>query len=153
MLLWGACGRRTAVADLGRVLQRVIAEHSLNDIYRWAYKPGVNFYFEVKPEDEEDENPLYMFGTSEGKHIADLLTDYAMGLLREMGLNADGTRVDGDGDEAKGDGDEDDAGAGTGDDEEGVRCWAGHWACTWLARCWRLRLRVAVVFCGTCVLC
>ena len=109
---------------------KVIAEHSLNDIYRWAYKPGVNFYFEVKPEDEEDDNPLYMFGTVEGKHIADLLTDYAMGLLREMGLNADGTRRDGgDEDEAKGDGegdeDADDAGddaadgaAGAGDDDD-----------------------------------
>lgn len=110
--------------------QKVIAEHSLNDIYRWAYKPGVNFYFEVKPEDEEDDNPLYMFGTVEGKHIADLLTDYAMGLLREMGLNADGTRRDGgDEDEAKfdgeGDEDADDAGddaadgaAGAGDDDD-----------------------------------
>lgn len=44
---------------------KVIAEHSLNDIYRWAYKPGVNFYFEVKPEDEDDDNPLYMFSTVE----------------------------------------------------------------------------------------
>lgn len=102
---------------------KVIAEHSLNDIYRWAYKPGVNMYFEVKPEDEEDENPLYMFSTSEGKHIADLLTDYAMGLLREMGLNADGSKRD-DADEAKGDGedgedggDDGDAGGDGGDDD------------------------------------
>ena len=26
----------------------VLARHSLSDIYRWAYKPEVNFYFEIK---------------------------------------------------------------------------------------------------------
>lgn len=103
--------------NISTTAMKVIAEHSLNDIYRWAYKPGVNFYFEVKPEDEDDENPLYMFGTSEGKAIADLLTDYAMGLLREMGLNADGTRRDGD--ESKGEGDGDGDGGDDGDDGDG----------------------------------
>lgn len=39
-----------------------------------------------------------------------------MGLLREMGLNADGSRRDG-GDEAKADGDDDEDGAGAGDDD------------------------------------
>lgn len=107
-------------------LMTLIAEHSLNDIYRWAYKPGVNFYFEVKPEDDDDENPVYTFSTSEGKAIADLLTDYAMGMLREMGLNEDGTRR-GDEDEAKGDAaDADEAGDdakeddAAGDDDAGA---------------------------------
>ena len=39
-----------------------------------------------------DQNPVYTFDTAEGKAISDLLTDYAMGLLREMGLNPDGSR-------------------------------------------------------------
>lgn len=94
----------------------MIAEHSLNDVYRWAYKPGVNFYFEVKPEDEEDENPVYTFSTSEGKAVADLLTDYAMGMLREMGLNEDGTRREAD--EAKDGADDESEGEDGGDDEE-----------------------------------
>uniref|UniRef100_A0A7S1CBC4 WW domain-containing protein n=1 Tax=Bicosoecida sp. CB-2014 TaxID=1486930 RepID=A0A7S1CBC4_9STRA len=72
----------------------VLASHPLSDIYRWAYKPGVNFYFEMKPEDDSEENPVYTFSTVEGQHIADMLTDYAMALLREMGLNPDGTRRD-----------------------------------------------------------
>lgn len=40
-------------------------KHSLNDIYRWAYKPKLNFYFEVKPEEDEDQNPVYTFATVE----------------------------------------------------------------------------------------
>lgn len=62
----------------------------LSSVYRWAYKPNVNFYFEVKDEDDEN-NCIYTFETSEGQHMSDLLTDYALALLREMGLNADGT--------------------------------------------------------------
>jgi len=67
----------------------------LAEVYRWAYKPGVNFYFEVKLEGATglgENNPVYTFDTPEGKAISDLLTDYAMALLREMGLNPDGTR-------------------------------------------------------------
>lgn len=71
-----------------------LAIHPLSDIYRWAYKPGVNFYFEMKPEDDSEDNPVYTFATLEGQHIADMLTDYAMALLREMGLNPDGTKRD-----------------------------------------------------------
>mmetsp|Transcript_169178 Transcript_169178/g.411310 ORF Transcript_169178/g.411310 Transcript_169178/m.411310 type:complete len:425 (-) Transcript_169178:53-1327(-) len=71
-----------------------LATYPLSDIYRWAYKPGVNFYFEMKPEDESEENPVFTFATLEGQHIADMLTDYAMALLREMGLNPDGTKRD-----------------------------------------------------------
>lgn len=67
------------------------AAYRLADIYRWAYKPGVNFYFEVKI-DGTDINPVYTFETPEGKVMSDMLTDYAMALLREMGLNPDGSR-------------------------------------------------------------
>ena len=67
-----------------------LAQYPLADIYRWAYKPGVNFYFELKV-DDAPENPVFTFETKEGQHMSDLLTDYALALLREMGLNADGT--------------------------------------------------------------
>ncbi len=69
-----------------------IRVHIVISIYRWAYKPGVNFYFEIKAEDSHDEHPIHTFETIEGKHMSDMLTDYAMALLREMGLNADGTK-------------------------------------------------------------
>ena len=69
----------------------LLGSYNLSDIYRWAYKPGVNFYFEMKDESSVT-NPVYTFDTAEGKHMSDMLTDYAMALLREMGLNPDGTR-------------------------------------------------------------
>jgi hypothetical protein len=68
-----------------------LARFNLSDIYRWAYKTGQSFYFEVKV-DGGEANPVYSFDTPEGKHMSDMLTDYAMALLREMGLNPDGTR-------------------------------------------------------------
>lgn len=68
-----------------------LARFALADIYRWAYKPGVNFYFEIKNE-EADLNPVYTYDTAEGKVMSDMLTDYALALLREMGLNPDGTK-------------------------------------------------------------
>lgn len=69
-----------------------LAKFALGDIYRWAYKPGETFYFEVKATPDQTENPEYRFKTVEGKDMSDLLTDYAMALLREMGLNPDGTK-------------------------------------------------------------
>jgi hypothetical protein len=69
----------------------VLGRYGLADIYRWAYKTGSNFYFEIKLDGAET-NPVYTFDTPEGKHMSDMLTDYAMALLREMGLNPDGTR-------------------------------------------------------------
>jgi len=69
-----------------------LAKFALGDIYRWAYKPGETFYFEVKATAGQEENPEYRFKTPEGKDMSDLLTDYAMALLREMGLNPDGTK-------------------------------------------------------------
>jgi hypothetical protein len=63
----------------------------LGDIYRWAFKPGMNFHFEVKAADGGDTPDEYLVKTTEGESMSDLLTDYAMALLREMGLNPDGT--------------------------------------------------------------
>lgn len=68
-----------------------LSRYNLSDIYRWAYKAGQSFYFEVKV-DGGEANPVYSFDTPEGKHMSDMLTDYAMALLREMGLNPDGSR-------------------------------------------------------------
>jgi len=34
---------------------------------RWAYKPGVNFYFEIKADKPGEENPVYMYETPEGE--------------------------------------------------------------------------------------
>jgi hypothetical protein len=129
-----------------------MARYPLSDVFRWAYKPQVNFYFEVKNDSSDAENFVFTFLTQEvrvlgccicvfeklkntwcswgllvqrsglslnrrpcrpliafafprlpspplralrahqGVHISDLLTDYAMALLREMGLNPDGTQ-------------------------------------------------------------
>jgi hypothetical protein len=70
---------------------QVHARFPLGDIYRWAYKPGETFYFEIKSPPGM-EAPEYRYKTPEGKHMSDLLTDYALALLREMGLNPDGSR-------------------------------------------------------------
>jgi hypothetical protein len=63
----------------------------LGDIFRWAFKPGEHFYFEVKAEDGGDKPDEFKVKTPEGEPMSDLLTDYAMALLREMGLNPDGS--------------------------------------------------------------
>jgi hypothetical protein len=42
----------------------VLGASNLAEIYRWAYKPGVNFYFEVK-DDRSETNPVYTFDTPE----------------------------------------------------------------------------------------
>jgi hypothetical protein len=127
-------------------VQEIMVRYPLSDVFRWAYKPSVNFYFEVKNEASDAENFVFTFLTqevcgcvclwlcvpvpvpvcvcvcvcvrvgvdvcvlgrwgllvlptelsllpvvSQGVHISDLLTDYAMALLREMGLNPDGTQ-------------------------------------------------------------
>jgi len=66
--------------------------YPLGDIFRWAFKPEEHFYFEVKAEDGGDKPDECKFKTPEGEVMSDLLTDYAMALLREMGLNPDGTK-------------------------------------------------------------
>ncbi len=42
----------------------ILGSYNLADIYRWAYKPNVNFYFEVK-DDHMDSNPVFAFDTPE----------------------------------------------------------------------------------------
>lgn len=68
-----------------------LAEFPLADIYRWSFKPGEEFSFELKLDDSPD-MPVHKFETAEGEAMSNLLTEYALGLLREMGLNADGTK-------------------------------------------------------------
>lgn len=67
---------------------------ALGDIFRWAFKPDEHFYFEVKADDGGEKPDEFKFKTTEGEDMSDLLTDYAMALLREMGLNPDGTKRD-----------------------------------------------------------
>jgi hypothetical protein len=49
--------------------------------YRWGYKPQEYFCFEVNA--GSDVNGLLEFSTSDGKEIADLLTDYSAAYLKE----------------------------------------------------------------------
>ena len=67
--------------------KEVLAEFRLGDIYRWGFKPGTNFYFEIKSA-EPGSGPVYDFDTEVGNRISDLLTAYAMALLREMGIRS-----------------------------------------------------------------
>jgi hypothetical protein len=46
-------------------LQEIMARYPLSDVFRWAYKPQVNFYFEVKNESSEAENFVFTFLTQE----------------------------------------------------------------------------------------
>eukprot|EP00948_MAST-09A_sp_MAST-9A-sp1_P002914 g2914.t1 len=72
-----------------KIMEEKLAEHKafeLNCIYRWGFKPSTNFYFEVKQ--IGGTGPVYEFSTENGGDISDLLTDYAMGLLQEMGIKA-----------------------------------------------------------------
>eukprot|EP00753_Platysulcus_tardus_P010699 PLAT2973.1.p1 GENE.PLAT2973.1~~PLAT2973.1.p1 ORF type:complete len:395 (+),score=198.32 PLAT2973.1:64-1248(+) len=66
--------------------REMLSQFKLNEIYRWGFKPGSNFYFEVKK--AGGAGPVYEFETDQGKNISDLLTEYAMALLREIGLSA-----------------------------------------------------------------
>lgn len=57
----------------------------LAEIFRWGFKPGSNFYFEVKGEGGA-RGPVYEFTTPDGNKISELLTDYANALLEELGI-------------------------------------------------------------------
>ncbi len=48
-----------------RCLQETVARYALGDVYRWAYKPEVNFYFEVHSDTEGVDNPVFTVNTSE----------------------------------------------------------------------------------------
>jgi hypothetical protein len=59
----------------------------LSEIYRWGFKPGMNFYFEAKGKVPGEKGPVYEFTTGEGNRISELLTDYAHALLKELGIS------------------------------------------------------------------
>lgn len=65
----------------------LLQEFRLREIYRWGFKPNTNFYFEIKK--DGGAGPVYEFETLEGNALSDLLTDYAMALLRELGIHTD----------------------------------------------------------------
>lgn len=62
----------------------VLQKYRLSDIYRWGFKPETSFYFELKS--PAGSGPVYEFRTEQGHSMSDLLTEYAMALLKEMGL-------------------------------------------------------------------
>ena len=59
----------------------------LSEIYRWGFKPGMNFYFEAKGKEPGEKGPVYEFETADGNRISELLTDYAHALLDELGIS------------------------------------------------------------------
>ena len=59
----------------------------LSEIYRWGFKPGMNFYFEAKGKVPGEKGPVYEFTTEQGNRISELLTDYAHALLKELGIS------------------------------------------------------------------
>ena len=58
--------------------------YHLSEAFRWGFKPGLNFYFEVRPPDS-DQGMIYEFGTTRGNELSALMTDYADALLDELG--------------------------------------------------------------------
>lgn len=58
----------------------------LSEIFRWGFRPKVNFYFEVKK--AGGSGPMHEFATEHGKRISELLTDYAMAFLKKMGISS-----------------------------------------------------------------
>ena len=61
--------------------------YKLSDVYRWGFKPGANFYFEIKGTGGNVKGPIFEFSTNQGNRVSELLTDYANALLDELGLN------------------------------------------------------------------
>ena len=47
-----------------------MVRYTLSDVFRWAYKPSVNFYFEVKNEASDAENFVFTFLTQEVRSTA-----------------------------------------------------------------------------------
>lgn len=57
---------------------------SLEGMARWGFKPGETFYLELKV--PTTHGKIYVFNTVEGSVISDLLTDYAMMLVKDMSV-------------------------------------------------------------------
>lgn len=53
----------------------------IEEVLRWGFKPGVMFYFEVRPTPDMD--GTLEFDSVDGKVISDLLTDYALAFIQE----------------------------------------------------------------------
>mgnify|MGYP003875793969 CR=1 FL=1 len=83
LLIGISCG---GVYMFDKSTMATLGKYGLSEIFRWGFKPGSNFYFEVKK--PGGSGPVYEFATLQGNQISDLLTDYAMALLKEMGVNA-----------------------------------------------------------------
>ena len=64
----------------------VLEKYKLSEVYRWGFKPGSNFYFEIKGSGQNVKGPIFEFGTTQGNRMSELLTDYANALLTELGL-------------------------------------------------------------------
>jgi talin len=68
-----------------------LERYTLGEIYRWGFKPSKTFYFEVKG--TNGPGPLYEYDTVVGNVMSDLLTDYAMMLLKEMKISHDAAKT------------------------------------------------------------
>jgi hypothetical protein len=64
----------------------VLQKYKLSEVYRWGFKPGSNFYFEIKGSGQNVKGPIYEFGTTQGNRMSEMLTDYANALLHELGI-------------------------------------------------------------------
>ena len=64
----------------------VLEKYKLSEVYRWGFKPGSNFYFEIKGSGQNVKGPIYEFGTTQGNRMSEMLTDYANALLHELGI-------------------------------------------------------------------
>jgi len=62
--------------------KKLLRSFSIEDIFRWGFKPNTMFYFEVNADNELGTGSLE-FETNEGKVVSDLMTDYAMAFLKE----------------------------------------------------------------------
>ena len=67
--------------------------YKISEVYRWGFKPGSNFYFEIKGTGGNSKGPIFEFGTTQGNRISELLTDYANALLDELGLSQKNTET------------------------------------------------------------
>lgn len=83
LLLGISCG---GVHMFDKSTMATLGKYGLSEIYRWGFKPSASFYFEVKK--PGGSGPVYEFATLQGNLVSDLLTDYAMALLKEMGIKA-----------------------------------------------------------------
>lgn len=70
------------VGVFDRTKQRLVRMFHIEEIFRWGFKPGSMFYFEISAESDLGTGSLD-FETTEGKTMSDLLTDYAMAFLKE----------------------------------------------------------------------